>query len=231
MPSSFTQHLLQANHLQQQDFQGWLLQPGMLFAANQFWWGAEGPRPRPHEGLDLCTFGNRRGELNSLGAGALIPTLFAGQVVAIFADFLGQSILVAHQQQGARRFYSIYAHVIAAPHLSIGVTVHQKQGMCSLPRNCNRLPGAPDARKRPAMCASAHEQAADKADGVPGERLQNWRILETLGKKNTVYKAFLPGAYKKFTCGQAILLKRRLCMRTWTEFLGNFKGAFSIGSM
>ena len=54
------------------------------------------------------------------------------------------------------------------------VTVHQKQGMCSLPRNCNRLPGAPDARKRPAMCASAHEQAADKADGVPGERLQRF---------------------------------------------------------
>ena len=43
--------------------------------------------------------------------------------------------------------------------------------MCSLPRNCNRLPGTPDARKRPAMCASAHEQAADKADGVPGKRL------------------------------------------------------------
>lgn len=35
------------------------------------------------------------------------------------------------------------------------VTVHQKQGMCSLHRNCNRSPGAPDARKRPAMCASA----------------------------------------------------------------------------
>ena len=61
-------------------------------------------------------------------------------------------------------------------HIAI-VTVHQKQGMRSLPHNCNRLPGASDARKRPAMCASAHEQAADKADGVHGERL---RIIEHL---------------------------------------------------
>jgi len=48
--------------------------------------------------------------------------------------------------------------------------------MCSLHRNCNRLPGAPDARKRPAMCACAHEQAADKADGVPGERLLSYQF-------------------------------------------------------
>jgi hypothetical protein len=48
--------------------------------------------------------------------------------------------------------------------------------------DCKRLPGVPDARtlfngpvrwpvKRPAKCASVHEQAADKADGVPGKRL------------------------------------------------------------
>ena len=55
--------------------------------------------------------------------------------------------------------------------------------MCTLHRNCNRLPGAPDARKRPAMCASAHEQAADKADRVPGERLHAiyYRIEEEAG--------------------------------------------------
>ena len=67
--------------------------------------------------------------------------------------------------------------------IKTNISVYTKKWPCSkvnrspealkvqIPPDCKRLPGAPDARKRPAKCASAHEQAADKADGVPGERL------------------------------------------------------------
>lgn len=46
-----------------------------------------------------------------------------------------------------------------------------------------------------------------------------------------VYKAFLDRAYKEFYLRPGYLLKRFLAMRTWTEFWGNCKGAFSIGSL
>jgi len=121
MRSSFTERLVQVNHLDEQGFQSWSLRPGMQFAAGKTWWGTEDSRPRPHEGLDLSAFVDSNGGLVSLGPGAMIPVLFAGQVVAIFADFLGQSILVAHELwQGERQFHSIYAHVVAAPGVAAG---------------------------------------------------------------------------------------------------------------
>ena len=91
------------------------------------------------------------------------------------------------------------------------VTVHQKQGMCSLPRNCNRLPGAPDARKRPAMCASAHEQAADKADGVPGERLPGFlRVRESLkGYSELAFPLPKWGIFSRLNCGSPAMVPRR----------------------
>ncbi len=45
------------------------------------------------------------------------------------------------------------------------------------------------------------------------------------------YKAFLDRAYKEFYLRPGYLFKRFLAMRTWTEFWGNCRGAFSIGSM
>jgi len=121
MRSSFTERLVLANHLDEQGFQSWFLRPGMLFSAERIWWGDEETRPRPHEGLDLSAFIDSNGDVASLEAGAKVPVLFGGQVVAIFADFLGQSILVAHQQQeGGRRFYSIYAHVVAEAGIVVG---------------------------------------------------------------------------------------------------------------
>ncbi|MDP2105540.1 MAG: radical SAM protein, partial [Desulfobulbaceae bacterium] len=45
------------------------------------------------------------------------------------------------------------------------------------------------------------------------------------------YKAFLDRAYKEFYLRPGYLIKRALAMRTLTEFMGNVKGSFSIGSM
>lgn len=118
--SSFTKRLVQLNRLDKQDFQDWHLPSGMLFASTTFWWGTNEPRPRPHEGLDLKFFLNNHNEVNSLQEGAMIPVLFSGQVVAIFPDFIGQSIMLAHEQLGTHRFYSIYAHVLAEPTMTIG---------------------------------------------------------------------------------------------------------------
>ena len=121
LKSSFTKRLLQVNRLDEQGFQDWALVPGMLFGADRLWWGGGAPRPRPHEGVDLQDFVDGGGELVTLGAGRMIPALFGGRVVAIFVDFLGHSIMVAHPlRQGESRLHSIYAHVEVEPGVALG---------------------------------------------------------------------------------------------------------------
>jgi murein DD-endopeptidase MepM/ murein hydrolase activator NlpD len=93
----------------------------MLFAADNTWWEAGAARPRPHEGLDLRTFIDTGNRLGYLEPGTKVPVLWGGQVVAIFADFLGHSILVAHDlQQSGARLHSIYAHIDVEPRVAIG---------------------------------------------------------------------------------------------------------------
>ena len=113
MPASFTAHLTQLNQLDEQGFQHWFWRPGMLFAAERTWWGREAARIRIHEGLDICLFVDGSGVCRSLAAGTMIPVILAGKVLAVFADFLGHSIVVAHSlKQGGRRLCSVYAHVL-----------------------------------------------------------------------------------------------------------------------
>jgi radical SAM superfamily enzyme YgiQ (UPF0313 family) len=45
------------------------------------------------------------------------------------------------------------------------------------------------------------------------------------------YQRFLDRSYKEFYLRPSYLLKRLLAMRSWTEFKGNFRGAFAIGSL
>ncbi|NTV13185.1 MAG: radical SAM protein [Desulfobulbaceae bacterium] len=45
------------------------------------------------------------------------------------------------------------------------------------------------------------------------------------------YQRFLDRSYKEFFLRPSYLLKRLLAMRSWTEFKGNFRGAFAIGSL
>lgn len=121
MRLSFTERLVQANRLHDQGFRSWSFLPGMLYAATTTWWVAGEVRPRPHEGLDLLTFINDDGALGALEPGTMIPVLREGEVVAIFADFLGQSVLVGHdRRQGGARFFSIYGHTMVEPGLGVG---------------------------------------------------------------------------------------------------------------
>ncbi len=139
MPVSFTDRLVSVNHLEASGFQRWSFQPGMLFAATTVWWPTLTPaRPCPHEGLDLATFVDNSGNCRSLTHGAMVPVLADGEVVAIFDDFLGKSILVVHgYQQGGAALHSLYAHCQIAPGVRIGHQCHGGEiigGIAASPR-------------------------------------------------------------------------------------------------
>lgn len=110
--SPFGKYLVALNRPRLDNFHKWLFLPGMLFNAVEKWWGDNGIRPAPHEGLDLCQFEEVSGKQKTLDWHTKIPAAFAGEVVKIDRDFLGQSIFIRHEIFDAygRQLYSAYGH-------------------------------------------------------------------------------------------------------------------------
>jgi murein DD-endopeptidase MepM/ murein hydrolase activator NlpD len=123
--SHFTEFLIRENALDQDGFAHWIFQPGMLFKAPNKWWGDLGRRDKPHEGVDLCLYGNQGQRIRRIGENTGIPVMFDGVIVAMIDDFLGRSVIVEHAPSGSHRFkfYTIYGHTNPRPDFQIGSTL------------------------------------------------------------------------------------------------------------
>ncbi|MBU2538589.1 MAG: hypothetical protein KKH22_09115 [Proteobacteria bacterium] len=109
--SLFSSNLLRLNHLDT-NFSGWLFLPGMGFEDRQAWW-KDLPRQSTHEGIDLLFFTDHSGQRRELPKQCLIPPLWDGEVVAVFDDFLGSTVVVCHPVMNGQgwRLVSLYGHV------------------------------------------------------------------------------------------------------------------------
>lgn len=125
--AQFTHFFIQKNGINNHGFKEWAFYPGMLFHSQDKWWGNQGQRARPHEGLDLCFYRDRDNKIFHIGQKSKIPAIFDGIVVRIIDDFLGQSIFVEHRLHGfdTDRLYTIYGHTIPDADLSKGTAVKQ----------------------------------------------------------------------------------------------------------
>jgi hypothetical protein len=85
----------------------------MRFRERAAWWRGGADRGGVHEGLDICWYRTAEGRRLSIGAGARVPVVYAGEVVSVVDDFLGASVFVAHGRcDGAgRRLHTIYGHI------------------------------------------------------------------------------------------------------------------------
>ena len=92
----FTEFLIRKNALDKGGFKGWVFCPGMLFNSTDKWWGDQGKRDKPHEGLDLCLYKDREDKILRLGEKAKVPVIYDGIVVRIVDDFLGKSVIIEH---------------------------------------------------------------------------------------------------------------------------------------
>jgi len=116
--SSFTQKLVEHNQL---DFKRWIFHPGMEFESHEKWWEDTSNRLIKHEGLDFCCYENRKGKLVNLAENTIVPAMYDGIMVKIFADLLGQTIIVEHDLQDKENtLYSIYAHTLPVASLQTG---------------------------------------------------------------------------------------------------------------
>jgi len=121
-PSPFGERLVLLNHLAEAGFAAWEFLPGMRFGERLAWWPGGGERAAAHEGLDIRRYRTAGGRLASLGAGARVPVVYPGEVVALVPDFLGSSVFVAHERldREGRRLHTIYGHLEPRPGLAPG---------------------------------------------------------------------------------------------------------------
>jgi hypothetical protein len=123
--SQFMEFMLEHNRPRMDGFKSWVFHPGMLFQALEKWWGDQGLRAVPHEGLDLYSFETDGGGVKTVDQQTQIPAAFAGQVLKIDRDFLGKSIYISHAiyTDGDRQLLSAVGHTIPREGLQTGQQV------------------------------------------------------------------------------------------------------------
>lgn len=118
-PGHFTRELRRLNGYTKEELREWRFEPGMKFGESEKWWQPGTTRARPHEGLDLLIFPDASGEEHLLPPGTAIPPLLGGCEVARIADFLGETVILAHDflDEAGRRLHTFYAHLqpVTAP--------------------------------------------------------------------------------------------------------------------
>jgi murein DD-endopeptidase MepM/ murein hydrolase activator NlpD len=123
--SRFFYDMVEHNQPQMAGLQEWLFQPGMLFNASGKWWGEKGARYTRHEGLDLYSFTDASGTIKTVNQHIKVPAAFAGEIVKIEPDFLGESIYISHEifSAGGRQLISVYGHTVPREFLQAGQRV------------------------------------------------------------------------------------------------------------
>ncbi|WP_372680802.1 peptidoglycan DD-metalloendopeptidase family protein [Desulfosarcina sp.] len=123
----FTEMLIASNRIDPNEFQGWVFSPGMRFQSPDKWWGDQGPRDFPHEGIDFCLYMDGFGRVRRLAHDTRVPLMHDGVVRSVFEDYLGQAMVIQHKQvqPDIGMLISIYAHTRPLDHITPGVFVKQ----------------------------------------------------------------------------------------------------------
>ena len=81
-----------------------------------------GKRDRPHEGLDLCFYRTKEGDIRYLDEKTKVPAIFTGQIVKVGDDFLGESVFVSHgaYESDGSQLHTIYGHIKPRDHMRPG---------------------------------------------------------------------------------------------------------------
>jgi murein DD-endopeptidase MepM/ murein hydrolase activator NlpD len=167
-PSGLTRALVRVNGLEARGFQAWLFDPAMLFGAGRMWWDDRGPRPRPHEGLDLCLYWGSEGTTGQLGAPARVPAMYDGVVAHLCDDLIGRSVMMEHRFVGLPGvYYTLYGHTRPRAGLAAGQPVRAGEVLARL---------APIARPGATVLPHLHVSVGWAPEPVPPERL-DWPIL------------------------------------------------------
>lgn len=103
--------LAQVNELGEQV--EWFFYPGMLQDAPVSWWNGFKLRNTLHEGIDICFYRSYVEKNITIRSDLNVPAMGDGQILNLCSDFLGQSIVIEHDQYKHlnNRLLFVYSHL------------------------------------------------------------------------------------------------------------------------
>ncbi|MBI5056500.1 MAG: M23 family metallopeptidase [Nitrospirae bacterium] len=124
--SRFTEIFFRENALEN-SFKEWVFYKGMLFDDLNKWWGDQGRRDTPHEGVDFCFYKDGQGGVHRLNEDMKIPVMYDGVFAGIINDFLGKSVIIEHKlpDNDQIRWCTIYGHTNPVDGLHAGMVVRE----------------------------------------------------------------------------------------------------------
>ena len=167
----FTESFIHANGLRETGFGEWVFLPGMLFQAPDKWWGNPEKRDKPHEGLDLYLYRDRKSRIRHLENTTRIPAMYRGVVVKILDDFLGKSVIMKHVQPDNKNIktFTIFGHTQPVAGLEKGTSFDQGDIITCL---------ADTAKPNAMVAPHLHISAGWSSKPIPQGDL-NWKTIGT----------------------------------------------------
>lgn len=139
--SAFTENFRQLNGYTKTALVEWLFLPGMKFGECEKWWQPGSCRKTPHEGLDLLAYRDGNGGEQRLSAATRIPPLLRGVLIGRCKDFLGETVILAHDfyDPSGRRLHTFYGHLHPAetPETTAIITPDSPLGNIAWPGKSN----------------------------------------------------------------------------------------------
>ncbi|MBW2654603.1 MAG: M23 family metallopeptidase [Deltaproteobacteria bacterium] len=146
----------------------WLFHCGMLFLSKDKWWGDFKFRHSAHEGIDITYYRIRPDKLHNFDNSIRVPAMENGIILNICNDFLGQTLVVEHENSLLfnRRLLFAYAHIIPEKNLKIGQVVKKGQVIATV---C-------DTYKNPQLPPHLHFSCFEVLKKIPPEHL-DWNLF------------------------------------------------------
>ena len=179
--SQFLEALVRANGLG--DKITWLFYPGMLLDSYGKWWDDFGKRPCAHEGIDICFFREGSKKITPLAKNANIPAMDKGLILNRCKDFLGESLVIAHEGicSLSPKVVFVYSHLEIEKTLVPGCQVERDQ---VIGRTFDT------SKKQSKLLSHLHLSCVELMDKVPLADL-NWDLFPDRGKVNLINPFFI----------------------------------------
>ncbi len=147
----------------------WQFHCGMLFLAENKWWGDFRARQSVHEGIDITYYATAAGKRRKFDESIMIPSMGNGVVLNICKDFLGETIVIQpfwqEKKLKARKLLA-YAHVKPRKNIRIGSVVSEKSVLANV---CG-------TEKNPCLPPHLHLSCFEVPENIPFYKL-NWNLF------------------------------------------------------
>ncbi len=179
--SQFLAALARANGLG--DKITWHFYPGMLLDSYGKWWDDFGKRPCAHEGVDICFFKEGKKKITPLAKNANIPAMDKGLILNRCKDFLGESLVIAHERihSGSPKVVFVYSHLEIEKDLVPGCWVEKEQ---IIARTFDT------SKKQSKLLSHLHISCVELMDEIPLDAL-DWNLFPDREKVNLINPVFI----------------------------------------